>query len=223
VSGKKVIVLGATGMVGAAAVKECLARPDVAMLTVVGRRASAIADVRLNDVVHDDFTDYRKISEVLAGQDAALFCIGVYTGAVPEEEFRAITADYPRAFARALHEQSPKAAFCFLSGQGADQTERSRMAFARYKGAAEKALLETGFARLHIFRPGYIYPVVARREPNLTYRVMRVLYPVVRRIYPNIGIAADDLALAMVRAGLDGTGAHQAPVLSNRDIRVLAG
>jgi uncharacterized protein YbjT (DUF2867 family) len=209
-------------MIGGFALRESLRRPDVATVTVVGRRATGVSDAKLNEVLHDDFTDYRPIGGALDGQDVALYCIGVYTGTVADDEFRRITVDYSVAFASALYERSPQTAFCFLSGQGADQTERSRMAFARYKGAAENALLALGFPRVHIFRPGYIYPVAPRREPNVTYRIMRALYPLLRRIYPNIGIASDDLARAMSYAGLHGTGAHEGPVLENRDIRALA-
>lgn len=100
-------------------------------------------------------------------------------------------------------------------------SEKSRAAFARYKGAAEKALLNLDFARLHIFRPGYIYPVTPRKEPNLAYRTFRPLYPLIRRLYPNIGISSEDLARAMVTAGLRGVGAHRNPILENRDIRDL--
>ena len=97
------------------------------------------------------------------------------------------------------------------------------MAFARYKGAAETALLNMGFPRVHIFRPGYIYPVTPRREPNLMYTTTRFVYPLVRRLYPNIGISSEDLARAMVHAGLYGTGENKNPVLENRDIRSMVG
>ncbi len=221
-SGKRVIIVGATGMVGGIALRESLRHPEIAKVTVVGRRATGVKDTKLHEIVHDDYMDYSEIGEVFEAQDVALFCLGAYTGAVPDDEFRKITVDYTVAFAHALHERSPQAAFCFLSGQGADQTESSRMAFARHKGAAEKALLGQGFSRVHIFRPGYIYPATPRDEPNFTYRMTRALYPVLRRIYPNIGIASDDLARAMVFAGLNGTGSHEASVLENRDIRALA-
>jgi uncharacterized protein YbjT (DUF2867 family) len=177
---------------------------------------------KLVEVLHGDFTDFRAVETQLEGHDLALFCLGVYTGAVPDAEFRMITVDYTRAFAQALFRASPGAAFCFLSGQGADQSEESRIAFARYKGMAENALVAAGFPRVHIFRPGYIYPVTPRTEPNVTYRIMRVLYPVVRRIYPNIGVSSEDLARAMLQAGLAGTPDHDSPVLENRSIRELA-
>jgi len=220
-SGKKVIITGATGMVGGCALKICLANPDVSMVTAIGRSPTGVDDAKLQEVLVDDFVDYGALRWALENQDTVLFCLGAYTGAVPDDLFRRITVDYTLAFGNALQEASPQAAFCFLSGQGADQAEKSRMAFARYKGAAETALLNMGFARVHIFRPGYIYPVTPRREPNLMYTISRVLYPLLRLIYPNIGIASEDLAAAMVHVGLYGTGDIQGPILENKDIRTM--
>ena len=222
-SEKRVIITGATGMVGGCALRICLENPDVSRVTVLGRSRMGINDARLREVVVEDFTDYSALTDALQNQDAALYCLGAYTGAVPDDRFRQITVDYTLAFARALHKAGSQAAFCFLSGQGADQTERSRMAFARYKGAAEKALLEIGFSRVHIFRPGYIYPVTPRKDPNFIYTISRFLYPLLHRIYPNIGISSEDLAAAMVHAGLYGTGENENPLLENRDIRAMKG
>ncbi len=220
---KKVIIIGATGMVGGCALRICLKNPDVSLVTVIGRSPTGINDARLREIVVDDFTDYSALENALENQDVALYCLGAYTGAVSDVLFREITVDYTLAFARALHEVNPKAAFCFLSGQGADQTERSRMSFARYKGAAEKGLLTLRFSRIHIFRPGYIYPVTPRKEPNLVYTITRFLYPLLRRLYTNIGISSEDLARAMVHAGLYGTGENKNPVLENKDIRFMEG
>ncbi len=213
--------MGATGMVGGDALGICLDNPDVSMVTVVGRRHTEVKHSGLRQVLHNNFMNYTTVSHALKHQDVALYCLGAYSGSVPNDAFRRITFDYTLAFATALCKESPGAAFCFLSGQGADQTEQSRMAFARFKGAAEKALLEFNFPRVHIFRPGYIYPVMPRKEPNLFYRITRMLYPAVRRVYPNIGIPSEDLARAMVHAGLHGTGKHENHVLENRDIRFL--
>lgn len=208
-------------MVGGHALRVCLERHDVGAVTVIGRRATGLDDPKLTEIIHGDLGELESLGERLAGHDVALYCLGAYSGAVPDEEFRRITTDFVVAFAEALHRHSPGASVCLLSGAGADQSERSRMAFARYKGAAEKALLGAGFARVHLFRPGYIYPTTPRREPSLTYRVMRALYPALRLVLPNLGIPSEDLARAMVHAGLHGTGSHEAPVLDNRDIRAL--
>jgi len=222
-SEKRVIITGATGMVGGCALRICLENPDVSLVTVIGRSRTGINDARLHEVLHNDFTDYSANAHVLKDHDAALYCLGAYTGTVPNDEFRRITVDYTLAFATALFEESPQAVFCFLSGHGADQTEQSRMAFARYKGAAEKGLLALGSPCIHIFRPGYIYPVTPRKEPNLVYTISRFLYPLLRRLYPNMGISSEDLAAAMVHAGLYGTGEKENPILENKDIRSMEG
>ncbi|MCA8915615.1 MAG: hypothetical protein KDB90_09400 [Planctomycetes bacterium] len=221
-SASRVIIIGATGMIGGLALQHCLDRADVAQVTILSRRPVGISHPRLHEVLHDDFGDYSAVAAELAGHDVALFCLGAYTGVLPDDEFRRVTVDYALAFANALYAASPRAVFCFLSGQGADQSGRSRMAFARYKGEAEKGLLAIGFPRVHLFRPGYIYPVSPRREPNFAYRVMRALWPAVRLIYPNLGIASDALALAMVEAGLSGDEGAPGTVLENRQIRQFA-
>lgn len=218
---RRVVITGATGMVGGSALRLCLDSPEISHVTAVGRRTVGLAHPRLRDVEHADFSDCRPLDGALTDCDVALFCLGAYTGAEPDSEFRRITVDYTIGFAEAVRRRSPKAAFCFLSGSGADQSEKSRMSFARYKGAAEKALQAQGFERLHIFRPAYIYPVAPRREPNFSYRVARLLYPVMRLLSANATIRSDDLAFAMVHAGLHGTADHASPILENRDIRNL--
>jgi uncharacterized protein YbjT (DUF2867 family) len=134
---------------------------------------------------------------------------------------RKITVDYTVEFARVLRRGSPGAVFSFLSGSGADPTGRSRRAFARYKGEAESALLAAGFPCVYIFRPAYIYPVEARKEPNFSYRLLRGIYPVFRRLFPNQVIRADDLGHAMAEVTLRGRGEHGGVVLENRDIRAM--
>ncbi len=138
-----------------------------------------------------------------------------------DEELRKITTDYTVEFARVLRASSPDAAFSFLSGSGADPTGRSRMAFARYKGEAEKFLLAAGFPQVYIFRPAYIYPVEARKEPNFSYRLLRAVYPAFRVLLPNQVIRADDLARAMVDVVLRQTHERQGLVFENRDIRAM--
>jgi uncharacterized protein YbjT (DUF2867 family) len=172
-------------MVGGYALRYALGHPAVGAVTSIGRRKLGASHPKLKDVVHLDFADCSPLAEELSGQDAAVFCLGVYTGTVPDAELRKITVDYTVEFARVLHENSPSAAFSFLSGSGADPTGKSRMAFARYKGEAETALLADGFPSLCIFRPAYIYPVEPRKEPNLSYRLLRAMYPAFRVLLPN--------------------------------------
>jgi uncharacterized protein YbjT (DUF2867 family) len=96
------------------------------------------------------------------------------------------------------------------------------MAFARYKGEAENALLASEFSRLYILRPAYIYPVEPRKEPNLSYRILRRIYPVFRTLFPNQVIRADDLAQVMVDLVVKKTGVAPSQIFENRDIRSMA-
>jgi uncharacterized protein YbjT (DUF2867 family) len=208
-------------MVGGCALRHALEHPAVGHATVIGRRRVGISHPKLKEVLHPDFADCSALAEALSGQDAAVFCLGAYTGAVTDAELRTITVDYPVEFARVLRNSSPDAAFSFLSGSGADPTGRSRMPFARYKGEAEKALLAAGFRRVYVFRPAYIYPVEPRKEPNLSYRLLRTSYPVFRVLFPNQVIRADDLARAMVDVVLKGTGEQRRLVFENREIRAM--
>jgi uncharacterized protein YbjT (DUF2867 family) len=217
----RIVIVGATGMVGGYALSYALDHPSVGVVTVIGRRKLGMSHPMLKEVLHRDFADCSALAEALSGQDAAVFCLGEYTGAVPDAEFRRITVDYPVEFARVLRASSPAASFSFLSGSGADPTGRSRMAFARYKGEAENALLAAGFPHVYIFRPAYIYPVEPRKEPNFSYRFMRMIYPVFRTLLPNQVIRADDLARAMVDVVVNKTEKAPSWILENRDIRAL--
>jgi uncharacterized protein YbjT (DUF2867 family) len=218
---KRLVIVGATGMVGGYALRFALEDSAVISVMAIGRRPLGISHPKLNEVIHQDFSDCSGLAEPLSGQDAAIFCLGVYTGAVSDTQLREVTVDYPIEFARVLHLSSPDSAFSFLSGSGADQSGRSRMAFARYKGEAETALLRTGFSHVYIFRPAYIYPVEPRKEPNLGYRVLRTVYPVFRSLFPNQVIPADDLARAMVEVVLSQN--EQGPVFENSQIRTMVG
>ena len=191
-------------------------------MTAIGRRKLSLLHPKLTQVRHPDFADCSALAETLSGQDAAIFCLGTYTGAVSDAELRKTTVDYTADFARVLHGSSPGATFSFLSGSGADPTGRSRIAFARYKGQAESALRAIAFPRVYIFRPAYIYPVEPRREPSFSYRLLRVIYPVFRVLFPNQVIPANDLARAMVDVALRETQETGGVVFENRDIRALA-
>jgi len=217
----RLAIVGATGMVGGYALRYALEHPAVSHVTAIGRRKLGIAHPKLEEVVHRDFADCSALAEPLSGQDAAVYCIGAYTGAVPDAVLRKITVDYTIEFARVLRGSSPDSAFSFLSGGGADPTGRSRIAYARFKGQAEQALLAVGFPCVYIFRPAYIYPVEPRKEPNFGYRLLRGIYPVFRVLFPNQVIRADDLARAMVDVTVRGRGEHGGVVLENRDIRAM--
>jgi len=217
---KRLLIVGATGMVGGYALRYALDDAAVAIVTVIVRRKLGISHPKLQEVLHPDFADCSSLAQAFSGQDAAVFCLGAYTGAVSDIELRRITVDYTIEFARVLRGSSPNATFSFLSGSGADPAGRSRIAFARYKGEAENALIAAGFPSVYLFRPAYIYPVQPRKEPNFSYRLLRAIYPAFQLLFPNQVIRADDLARAMVDASIQGT-ESETKVLENRDIRAM--
>lgn len=216
---KNVIIAGAGGMIGKLILENCLHQPEVNRITSIVRKSSGIKHQKLIEVIHEDFSDFENIATYFKDQEICFYCIGVYTGAVGREEFRKITVDFTQAFAKMLKKQNQDMRFCFLSGAGADPTGKSRLMFAKDKGIAEKFLMELNFTGLHIFRPAYIYPVTKRKEPNLMYRIMRVLYkPILSKIYPNGGISSEELANVMTEVGIHG---GDKIIYENKDIREL--
>lgn len=155
---KRLVIVGASGMVGGYALHYALEAEAVERVTSISRKSIGISHPKLTEVLHRDFADCSALAEPLSDQDATVFCLGTYTGSVSDADLRRITVDYTIEFARVLRGSSPGAAFSFLSGSGADPTGQSRMPFARYKGEAENALLAAGFPQVYIFRPAYIYP-----------------------------------------------------------------
>jgi len=195
---------GATGMVGGEALKACLENEEVGRVTSLVRRHSGISHKKLTEVIVKDFLDYSDMEGHFKNVDLVLYCLAVYKGKVSKDEYRTITVDYVDLFAKILKTQSPEAVFCLFSAAGAVSSEKSRMQFARDKGAAENQVFTAGFPRSHAFRPAYIYPVEKRKEPNFTYRITRGLYPVLKAIYANGVVTSRHLAKAMLTIGLKG-------------------
>lgn len=215
------VFFGATGMVGGEALDFALSHPDVARVTTIGRRATGKQHDKLTEVVHGDFSDLSPIASSFEGATGLVFCLGAYTGGVSDELFRRITVDFALEAGRVLREVAPGASYGLLSGQGADREGTARAAFARLKGEAEKGLLDMDFPRIHIFRPGYIYPVVPREEPNFAYTLSRWLWPALRVVAPGMGIPSRELGRAMVHAAMHGTDGHADPTLENKEIQAF--
>jgi uncharacterized protein YbjT (DUF2867 family) len=211
----KALIAGSTGMVGGLVLEYCSKLSEFReVISLVRNPSKTNNDQKIKEVVLSDFEDYSKQPSLFQEVDIAFFCIGVYTGQVPKEQFKKVTVDYAVAFANELKRNSPEATLCMLSGAGADRTEKSKAAFARYKGMAENQISELGL-RFFSFRPGYIYPVSPRKEPNVMYRISRALYPVIRAMGKNYSIKSTELAEAMVKVGLRGA---EKEVLENGDI-----
>jgi len=201
-------------MVGGLVLEHCLASANIGEVIVLTRRTTNHTNPKLKEIILNDFSDYSTLKEYFKEVDAAFFCLGAYTGQVTDDQFKEITVDYAVAFAKKIKECSPQARFCLLSGAGADRTEKSRTSFARYKGMAENQISALGLA-FYTFRPGYIYPVQKRKEPNAMYKFSRFLYPLLKYMGKKYSIQSTELAQAMFIVGMNGASKE---ILENLDI-----
>lgn len=219
----RVVLFGATGMIGSGALIECLEHPDVDSVLAVGRRSCEVEHDELDEVVHDDFLDYSRLRDRFAGVDACLFCLGVSAAGMSEEEYTRITRDFTLAAARALWSVNPDLSFCYISGAGADSEEKSRMMWARVRGGLENRLLEMDGGPAWIFRPGFVQPMKGVTSGTRLYRAayaaLGPLFPVLERMAPNHVTTTERLGLALIRVARDGAPRTH---LENRDINALA-
>jgi len=203
-------------MVGTEVLFAALSEPRIGSLTAIVRRPLGLTDLppgsKLREIVHSDLTDYSALGPVLAETDLWFYCVGVYQGMVPANEFYRVTCDYLAALLGALGAVRRDATLCLFSAQGADPTERSRILFARAKGKAERLLAEAGLARTFVFRPGYIDPGRKRAKSRIPVWFARPFY----RLIPALGIDAADLARVMVHCGVHGSDRR---LFENRDLR----
>jgi len=216
----KVILFGATGMVGQGVLFECLRAPDVEAVLTVGRTATELVHAKLREIVHTDLTSYAAIEHELAGHDACFFCLGVSAAGMSEQDYTRITYDVTLAAAQVLARLNPSMTFIYVSGDGTDSTETKRSMWARVKGRTENALLKLPL-RAVMFRPGLIRPLHGIRSKT---RLYRITYTALWPLFPLLGAlglltTTANVGKAMLRVARDGA---PRPILGNRDINELA-
>ena len=176
----RVILFGATGMVGQAALRECLFDAGVERVLTVGRSVTGQKHEKLRELVHPDLTDYSRVSGELTGYDACFFCLGISSAGMSEADYRRVTVDIAVAAGRALVAANPGMTFVFVSGAGTDSTGKSRTMWARVKGEAENAILALPFKGAYAFRPGFIRPLHGITSRTRSYRVLyAIMWPFV--------------------------------------------
>ena len=217
-----VIIFGATGMVGAGVLTECLEDPRVRSVLVVGRRSCGVTHPKLRETLREDFFGYADATRVFKDLDACFFCLGVSSAGMSEAAYTRVTYDLTLAAAEALLALNPALTFCYVSGEGTDSSERGRFMWARVKGRTENQLLRMRF-KAYAFRPGFIQPLKGVRSKTRLYQAVYAvagpLFPLLRRLFPKHVTTTENVGRAMIRVAADGCAKR---VLENPDINMLA-
>ncbi len=214
----KVILTGATGMVGEGVLHECLSHPAVKEILIVNRKPSGITHPKLKEVIHNNFYDFSPIQNQLKGYDACLFCLGVSSVGMKEEKFFELTYTLTMHVAETLSRINPGSTFCYISGSGTDGTEKGRTMWARVKGKTENDLMKLPFGDVYNFLPGILAPTKGLKNTLGFYKYLGWLIPVVKVVGPNIISTLKDLGLAMIQVATYGYDKH---ILEVKDINAL--
>ena len=218
----RVILFGATGMVGQGVLRECLLDPGVERVLAVGRTATPQREEKLRSLVVDNFLDFSAVEPDLSGYDACFFCLGITSAGMTEADYRRVTYDFALAAAQTLVRVNPGMTFVFVSGAGADSTGRGRLMWARVKGQTENALLALPIKGVYVFRPAAIQPLHGIRSKtawiNAAYAILGPLYPLWKRLAPNYVTTTEQVGRAMLAVARRGAPKH---VLENADINRL--
>jgi uncharacterized protein YbjT (DUF2867 family) len=221
----KVLLFGASGMIGSGVLLECLDSPDVSSVVSVGRRSSSVVHPKLTEIVRSDLFDVGPMASSFEGVDACFFCLGITSVGMTEEAYRRITYDLTMGVAKALLAASPRAVFVFVSGVGTDSSEAGRLMWARIKGKTENALLAMGFRDAYMFRPGFVQPLRGARSRTAwiqaAYAITRPIVPLLARVSPNLVLTTVAMGQAMIRVAMNG---YTKKILEPADInRAAAG
>lgn len=199
--GKKIIIFGASGMVGRGILLECLDSKDIDSVVMFNRKSIGLQHEKLKEVIHSDFLDYSTIENELKDLDACFWPLGISAVGLTEEKYTKITYDYALTAAKKMKELNPDLVFCYVSGVGTDSTEGGRQMWARVKGKTENDLLKM-FDKAYMFRPGYIQPKRGVKSRTAWYNVMYVffswLYPIMKGLTPNSVTTTVDIGKAMI-------------------------
>ncbi len=220
----KVIVTGATGMVGKGVLLECLDHANITEVLSISRKTAGISHPKLKELSHKDFSEFASVADQLKGYDACYACMGVSSAGMKEAEYTRFTYDFTLSLARELLKADPKSTFIYVSGVGTDSSEKGRSMWARVKGKTENDLLNLGFKQAYVFRPGAIIPLRGIEPSSKLYRVLiknlNWLLKLMKRMAPDKVVDTTQIGLAMINVTTKG---YDKKVILPEDIQVLAG
>lgn len=215
----KVLITGATGMIGKGVLLECLDHPQIEKVITLGRSALDMEHPRLEEIIHQDFKDYSSIKDKLQNIDAAYLCMGISAAGLSEAEYREITYEYTITLAKTLLDSNPDMCCTYVSGQGTDSSEKGRIMWARVKGKTENDLLNMGFKQAFMYRPGMIIPLKGIESKTKLYQFMydyfMWLVKLVKFIAPKTVVNTTQIGQSMINVTLNGFGKR---VLDPQDI-----
>jgi uncharacterized protein YbjT (DUF2867 family) len=219
----KVILFGATGMIGQGVLRECLLDPEVEQVLAVGRASTGQSHAKLKELLHKDLYDLSSIEGDLAGYDACLFCLGISSAGMNEADYRKITFDLTLVAAKTLVKINPEMTFEYISGAGTDSTEKGSSMWARVKGETENALLKLPFKSVYMLRPGAIQPMHGIKSKTTSYRILYAvatpIFPIVKLFAPGLVTTTEKLGRAMIGVAKNGASKK---ILETGDINAAA-
>ena len=216
----RVIITGATGMVGEGVLHECLQHPDIEAVLVITRRSCGVVHPKLKEIIHADFFDLSPIEDQLTGYNACFFCSGVSSVGKKEPEYYSLSYTLTMHMASTLSKPKRDMMFCYISGAGADSTEKGRIMWARVKGKTENDLTKLPFKAVYAFRPSFMLPTKGLKNALPFYKYISWLYPIARRFFPSYFGTLKELGLAMINSVKYG---FDKKILELKDIRIMAG
>ena len=212
----KVIITGATGMIGEGVLLASLDHPRISKVLMVNRRASPVKHHKLSELIVKDFTDLAAHSVQLTGYDGCFYCAGISSFGMDEDKYNHITFKTTMLFAKELANLNPNMVFFYLSGVYADSSEKGRIMWARIKGKTENALNKLHFKAAYSFRPGFIIPLKAQKNVRCIYKALNLFYPFV---FPDKTLTYNEIATALIRILKLG---YNATILEIEDLKLIA-
>lgn len=215
----KIIITGATGLVGEGVLLTCLKHPDVKQVLMVNRKHFDLEHPKLRECIVPDFMQMDNFVEQLSGYDACFYCAGISSAGMKEAEYTLITYDTTISFAQALLKANPAMIFNYISGGHTDSSEKGKIMWARVKGKTENALMKLGFKNAYNFRPGFMKPLDEQKNVRGFYKAIGKMYGFLKFVFPKHGVEIKSLGTAMINTLTKG---YDKQILENTDIDVLA-
>jgi uncharacterized protein YbjT (DUF2867 family) len=215
----KIIITGATGLVGAEVVREAIKDEQIGEVILLVRSQPEIESPKIRIILHKDFLDYSPLNVIFQEAGAIIWCLGISQTQVNKSDYQRITFGYTKACADFCLKVNPSIRFVFVSGNGADRSEKSRTLYKRIKGRAENALLGSGLINIFIARPDAVRPRHRNKKAPFAYKLVYPLFPLIALFAPHKIIWSDVLARALLKLARNGAANN---TLENTDLLALS-